>query len=134
MKRSMEMVLNTLARESGVAHPFIFDMKQAALSDVPFHNNTASITRYIARQFPLHMAVHRVSPVMMTPPAYTQPHVHHDYNEINIIISDEQLEYKILLGNNEYVVRNNSSIWIPMGTIHAANVLRGSGYFIAIRV
>jgi mannose-6-phosphate isomerase-like protein (cupin superfamily) len=134
MKRSMEMVLSTLALKNEVEHPFIFDMKQAALSEVPFHNNTISITRYIARQFPLHMAVHRVSPVMMPPPAYTQPHVHHDYNEVNIIISDEHLEYKILLGNKEYVVRNNSSIWIPIGTIHAANVLSGSGYFIAIRV
>jgi mannose-6-phosphate isomerase-like protein (cupin superfamily) len=115
-------------------HPFIFPMIARALSGVPFHENTEAITRYVADNFPMHLAVHEVSPVKHPPPDYTQPHLHDDYDEINIIISTKDLVYKILLDDDEYTVNNNSSIWIPRGTIHAANVLQGSGYFIALRI
>ena len=130
----MEVLLNTLSQRSGMLHPFIFDMTTADLSEVPFHNNTPAVTRYVPKNFPMHMAVHQVSPVLAPPAAYTQSHVHDDCNEINIIIADDNLQYKIQLGENEYIVGNNTCIWIPRGTVHAANVLRGSGYFIAIRI
>jgi len=112
----------------------IFDMMPSVLSNVPFHTDTTAITRYFAAAFPCHMAVHHVSPVFTPPAAYTQPHVHEDSDEINIIISPGKLIYKIQLGSNEYIVQNNTSIWIPRGMLHSANVLKGSGFFIALRV
>ncbi|HTL06623.1 MAG TPA: hypothetical protein VL307_00150 [Chitinophagaceae bacterium] len=114
--------------------PLVYNMVPAALSKVPFHADTEAIIRYIAKAFPMHMAVHQVSPVYIAPPLYTTPHVHEDCDEINIIISSQRLIYQVLLGDKEYIVHNNTAIWIPRGTLHAANVLNGSGFFIAIRV
>jgi quercetin dioxygenase-like cupin family protein len=109
-------------------------MLPAALSSIAFHNNTRSIKRYFAENFPLHIAVHEVSAVKSAPSEYTLPHSHEDFEEINIIISPERLLYKIQLGNDEYTVSNNANIWIPKGMLHSANVLEGSGYFIALRI
>jgi hypothetical protein len=112
----------------------IFKMLPVALSNVPFHANTESITRLFAEKFPVHLAVHEVSPVKVAPEEYTQPHIHDDCDEINIILSQQHLLYKIQVGNDEFAVGNNSCIWIPRYTIHAANVLEGAGYFITMRL
>jgi mannose-6-phosphate isomerase-like protein (cupin superfamily) len=114
--------------------PLLFDMLPVPLNNVPFHNNTDAITRYFANGFPLHVAVHEVSPVLAPPETYTWPHVHEDCDEVNIIISQGDLLYRIQLGEEEFTVSNNSSIWIPRGMVHSANVLQGSGFFITIRL
>ena len=112
----------------------IYSMIPIALSNVPFHKNTESITRYFAQNFPLHLAVHEVSPILVPPPEYTDPHIHEDFDEVNIILSHHDLLYAIQLGDDKFTVSNNTCIWIPRGTIHSANVLTGSGYFITIRI
>jgi hypothetical protein len=112
----------------------IFDMLPAALAQVPFHRNAACITRYFAEDFPVHLAIHEISPVSAPPAEYTDPHLHEDFDEINILISSSRLVYKIVLGADEYTVASNSSIWIPRGMLHSANVLEGSGFYIAMRL
>lgn len=112
----------------------ILRMLPEALSRVPFHRDAPSITRYTAKNFPLHLGVHQVSMFDAPPPDYTEPHVHEDYDEVNLIISEQELVYRIRLGTKEYTVDNNTCIWIPKGTVHAANVVKGSGYFIAMRI
>ena len=109
-------------------------MLPQALSNIPFHQNTPCINRLVAGDFPLHLAIHEVSPVLAPPKEYTQMHVHYDEDEVNIILSNDLLVYKIQLGSDEYCVSNNASIWIPRGMMHAANVLKGSGYFITIKL
>lgn len=111
----------------------IFNMVSATLAGLPFHENTPAITRYIAKGFPVQVAVHEVSPLIVPPREYTMPHLHNDTDEINIIISHHDLLYAIQVGDEKYTVSNNACIWIPKGTLHAANVLRGSGHFISIR-
>jgi len=130
----MQTLVSNLFTQKTKEQPYIFNMLPSALSNVPFHSDTKSITRYFAEAFPLHMAVHQVSPVFTPLPEYTEPHIHEDSDEINIIISQKSLVYKILLGDNEYIVHNNTAIWIPRGLLHSANVLKGSGYFIALRL
>lgn len=115
-------------------HSLIYSMIPMALSNVPFHENTKAITRYFARDFPLHIAVHEVSPVAAPPPEYTKPHLHAEFDEVNIIISRHDLLYLIQLGDEKYTVSNNTCIWIPRGTVHSANVLEGAGHFITIRL
>lgn len=127
-------ILNALPSISRVKHPLLYNMLPAALSDVPFHKDTASITRHTAKGFPFHLAVHQVSPVWVPPVEYTEPHWHSEHDEINIIISEENLSYKIQLGKDVITVNNNAAIFIPKGVLHAANVLQGSGFFITIRV
>jgi quercetin dioxygenase-like cupin family protein len=117
-----------------VPESFLFELLPAALSSVPFHQDTPAITRYFAERFPLFLGVHEVSPVAEPPAAYTQPHVHDDYDEVNIILSPDELVYRIQVGDETHLVRNNACVWIPRGTVHAANVLSGAGYYLAIRL
>ena len=130
----MQTFINTISFAQKEDRALLFSMLPVPLSNVPFHNNTPAITRYFANGFPLHLAVHEVSPVLAPPPEYTQPHLHDDCDEINIIISQQELLYKILLDATEYTVSNNSCIWIPKGMVHSANVIKGSGYFITMRL
>jgi hypothetical protein len=129
----MQSLLNEILFPKKGAHAQIFDMVPSALSNVPFHQDTRSVTRYFAENFPVHLAIHEVSPVMLPPREYTQLHCHNDFDEINIIVSRQSLLYKIELDNEQYVVSNNSCIWIPRGMMHAANVLQGTGHFITLR-
>jgi len=118
----------------GIQEALLLKMMPIPLSNVPFHDNTESITRYFAENFPVHLAVHEVSPVSNPPAIYTQLHSHDDCDEVNIIISQDYLLYKIEIGEKGFFVKNNSCVWIPRGTIHSANVLEGSGYFITMRL
>lgn len=130
----MQELLNELVTDKPEQSALIFPMLPTALSNVPFHQNTRAIRRYFAESFPLHLAVHEVSELSAPPARYTHLHVHHDHDEINIIIGKQNLQYKIEIGDEEFIVNNNSCIWIPRGRKHSANVLRGAGYFITIRI
>jgi mannose-6-phosphate isomerase-like protein (cupin superfamily) len=112
----------------------VYEMTPSALANVPFHDDTKAITRFFAENFPVYLAVHEISPVMMPPMEYTQLHIHDDSDEVNIILSKQSLLYKIQVGEEEYIAGNNSSIWIPRGVMHSANVLQGTGYFITMRI
>ena len=130
----MQVLVSQAMPDKRVTEPMICNMLPAALSEVPFHKNTRSITRLFAEDFPVHLAIHEVSAVTEAPASYTEPHMHADSDEINIIVSANTLWYKIQLGATEYIVQNNAAIWIPRGLIHSANVLHGSGYFITLRL
>lgn len=130
----MNQSLEKLQTSDKEKTPGIFNMLPVPLSNIPFHDNTPAITRYFAERFPVYMAVHEINPVIIAPEEYTQPHVHNDFDEVNMIISKDNLLYKIQIGKDEFTVRSNSCIWIPRGTVHAANVLRGSGYLITMRI
>ena len=126
--------MNDLLLMRNSTQEWIFKMLPAALSNVPFHKNTPPITRIIAENFPVHLAVHEVSMVSEPPAEYTQLHSHEDSDEVNIILSPDILVYKIQLGEEEFCVSSNASVWIPRGTMHSANVLKGAGYFITLRL
>lgn len=112
----------------------ITEMIEARLSEIPFHTDTLKVKRLFARDFPLHIAVHKILPGNDQPEEYTCSHVHYDSDEINIIISNEKLRYKIRLDDKLHHIQENTSIWIPAGTTHSANVSEGTGFFITIRM
>jgi hypothetical protein len=112
----------------------IHSLAPVPLSNVPFHYNTPSITRFFAEHLPVYLAVHEVSPISSPPPVYTHPHIHEDFDELNIVLSSQKLIYSIHLDGEEHIVSNNSSIYIPRGIIHSANVLEGQGFFITLRL
>jgi mannose-6-phosphate isomerase-like protein (cupin superfamily) len=112
----------------------VYEMTPSALANVPFHDDTKAITRFFAENFPVYLAVHEISPVMLPPREYTLLHEHEDNDEVNIILSKQSLLYKIQVGEEEYIAGNNSCIWIPRGVLHSANVLQGTGYFITMRM
>jgi hypothetical protein len=103
------------------------------LSTVPFHIDVSCIERYFPDKFPMYLAIHKVTEASNSQ-KYTELHSH-DTPEINIIIGDEGcLEYLIQLNEEVFTVQSNSSIWIPAGMQHSTNVIRGSGYYVAIRL
>jgi hypothetical protein len=106
VKRSVE----GLIQGNNEIENFIFKMLPASLSEVPFHHDTESITRYFAGQFPWHLAVHHVSRISSPPENYTFPHLHTDNDEINVILSPNKLLYKIRIGGDERIVENNSAL------------------------
>ena len=114
----------------------IFDFKERPLSMLPFHHEVDGLIRYAADQFPTHLAVHEIDSEEKNTNEYTEPHFHEEEDEINIIIpsKNRKLIYRIQLGEDIFLVRGYKSIWIPAGVVHAANVVRGSGYFVTIRM
>ncbi|MEM1001326.1 MAG: hypothetical protein AAF149_07685 [Bacteroidota bacterium] len=111
----------------------IFNLDQSPLSTVPFHSDVEGIDRYFSDTFPLHMAIHNVDRKDEVQMQYTKLHKH-DVAEINVIIGTDQLQYRIGLEDKEFVVGANTGIWIPAGVRHSANLVKGKGYFIAIRL
>jgi len=105
--------------------------KIQSLDAILFHVNARSISRIAWEGFPVHLAVHQVSVVEEMPERYVAPHTHNE-PEINIILSDDELVYKIWLGDEIYEVGAPAAIWIPPGLSHSANVIRGSGQFVCM--
>lgn len=105
---------------------------------VPFHaNGSAPVSRRVLTGAGLHEAAgkhivyHEIRDVPPALRSYCEPHVH-DCDEINILMSDSQLSYQIRLGDDTFVVNAPATIRIPAGVVHSANVIAGTGYYIAI--
>jgi hypothetical protein len=102
------------------------------LGSVPFHDGVPCIERLVAPDFPLHLAVHRISDAKDMPRWYVKPH-RHKFSEINILIGKKgALRYRIQLGDESYEVESPASIWIPAGLEHATTVIEGSGHYICL--
>jgi mannose-6-phosphate isomerase-like protein (cupin superfamily) len=130
----MNTSIGALTTGCNTVYGNIFKLLAEPLSNIPFHENTDAITRFVAKGFPVHLAVHQVSPVQSPPLQYTFAHVHEEYDEVNIILSSKSLVYKIQTGTDVYTVTDNTCIFIPKGTVHSANVLSGEGFFITLRI
>ncbi len=108
------------------------------LRDVPFHGAAdAPITRRVLAGGDLfpeaekRVVAHEMRAVSAASRDYCEPHVH-DCPEINILLSLDRLVYEITLGDEVYEVEAPASIYIPAGLVHSANVIEGSGFFVAI--
>lgn len=99
---------------------------------LPFHRQSPYIERFVAEDYPIHLAIHKVSDAQGQFHRLIEPHVH-EAPEINILIGDDvEIEYELILGDECYQVRSPASIWIPAGLAHCANVIKGSGYCICL--
>lgn len=57
----------------------------------------------------------------------------HEFDEINLILSeDNSLKYRIRLEDEEYEVCSPTTIYIPKGLRHAAEVISGRGVYVVI--
>ena len=109
-----------------------------ALHHVPFHGSgVAPLCRRVLAgpdvhpQINKHIVAHEVRDVSADRRAYCEPHVH-DCPEINILLSLTRLVYEIRLGDEVYLVEAPATIYIPAGLVHSANVVEGSGFFVAL--
>jgi hypothetical protein len=108
------------------------------LATVPFHGNGAApISRRVLAGDGIHeelgqrVVAHEVVEVGAASRHYCEPHVH-DCAELNLLLSTSRLVYEIRLGDDVYEVEAPASIYIPAGLRHSANVISGSGFFIAM--
>lgn len=110
----------------------IFPNIQQSLNVLSCHSNINEIQRFAPQNFPYHVAIHKISEVEKIPSKYVISHVH-NVPEIKILIPDSKgLEYEIQLGDEIYQVSGHKTIYVPPGLSHAANIKRGSGYFVCI--
>src|SRR5438128_12205704 len=83
---------------------FIYELTPSALTNVPFHDDTKSITRFFAENFPAYLAVHEISPVILPPKEYTHLHVLEEHDDVNIILSLQNLVYILMERDINYIV------------------------------
>ena len=109
-----------------------------ALHHVPYHGRgVAPLCRRVLAgadvhpQINKHIVAHEVRDVSADRRSYCEPHVH-DCPEINILLSLTRLIYEIRLGDEVYIVEAPATIYIPAGLVHSANVVEGSGFFVAL--
>jgi mannose-6-phosphate isomerase-like protein (cupin superfamily) len=106
------------------------------LSQVPFHGRApikrlSMLSKKLVPKSNTHVAVHFVDSKKKFP-QYSFPH-RHDYDEVNLILSEKgKLTYKIQLNDETYRVSSPSTVFIPKGVIHSANVVSGNGIFVCI--
>jgi hypothetical protein len=108
------------------------------LHHVPFHKNgIAPLTRRVLAgadvlpEVRKHLVAHELREVSPGSRIYCEPHVH-DCTEINILLSMSRLVYEIQLADETYIVEAPATIYIPAGLIHSANVIEGTGFFLAM--
>jgi quercetin dioxygenase-like cupin family protein len=92
------------------------------------------VRRSAPEAFPVHVAIHEVSirrKGKATP--YSNPHVHPDQDEVNLLIGGGSLRYRISLGGRVRDVSAPSAVWIPAGVRHSANAVSGKGFFVCVR-
>ncbi|WP_437946088.1 hypothetical protein WME98_35515 [Sorangium sp. So ce296] len=130
----MNLLARSISAEQRLDEAVLCANVPSPLSAVAFHQDVECIQRFFAAGFPVHLAVHRVDSAEPARRDYTALHTH-DVPEINLILPDPTgLEYRIELGPSAHLVTGSTSIWIPPGVPHAANVVQGSGYLVTVRL
>lgn len=104
------------------------------LDMIAAHKKVPFIKRFADKKPPVHLGVHEISYTKNNKDQYSELHFH-NARELNIILSSGKkgLKYDIVLGEERYIVKAPSAIWIPEGLKHSANVLSGEGYYICIK-
>lgn len=121
---------------SGGRQPIITTGRIEPLANVPFHRN-GPLTRWLMASATLDpslqtlIAIHQFSDVEPAHRDYCEVHVH-DYDEINIFHSTSRLRVAMVLGPDTIEVDAPATVFIPAGTPHAANVISGTGFMVAI--
>ncbi|WP_437337139.1 hypothetical protein [Sorangium sp. So ce394] len=131
---TMNLLARSISAEQRLDEAVLCANVPSPLSAVAFHQDVECIQRFFAAGFPVHLAVHRVDSAEPARRDYTALHTH-DVPEINLILPDPTgLEYRIELGSSAHLVTGSTSIWIPPGVPHSANVIQGSGYLVTVRL
>lgn len=104
------------------------------------HHNKLPITRRVLvnndffKDANVHIAVHYVKGIEKNDERYTKLHTH-EVDEINLILGDENgdgLVYRIRTDSEEFTLKSPKAVYIPKGTPHAAEVIKGRGMFLCI--
>lgn len=131
---------NLAIHDSGVEKKGAISFTSGTIrSDAPFHRLLPFVRRVFVDEnlFPhckVHIAVHYVKNAETIDTHYTELHSH-DVDEINLVLEKQNkssLTYRIRTSSEEFTVKSPQAIYIPQGTPHAAEAIRGSGIFVCI--
>lgn len=78
-----------------------------------------------------HIAVHEFRAAAKEQRSYCEPH-QHECAEINLLLSWDELVFRMSLGDEIYTVRAPATVFIPARMLHSANVIEGTGFLVAI--
>jgi hypothetical protein len=115
--------------------PIVVRGRVEPLAGVPFHHD-GPLTRWQMASAALHpdldcyVAVHQFSDVAPANRHYCDVHVH-EFDEVNVFHSTSALRVSVRLGDDTLEIEAPTTIVIPAGTPHAANVISGSGIMVA---
>jgi len=108
------------------------------LAQVPFHAAAdAPLRRHVLvgdgvhPQLDKRIVAHELRAVSAAQRTYCEPHVH-ACDELNLLLSLTHLVYEIRLGDEVFRVEAPATIYVPAGLVHSANVVEGSGFFVAL--
>ncbi len=114
----------------------ISEGQEQSLDTVQFHHQ-GPLTRYVLMQRDnvdgdggYRVVTHIINDVPEVVESYCEKHWH-EFDEVNHILSEDgSLRYKITLGDETYEVNSPSTVYIPKGLKHSAEVISGKGVFI----
>ncbi len=120
-------------------HGEVYSLVQRSLTEAnPGYRDVDEIVRLFASGAPIHIAAHWIEGAEdQSTRDYSCAHVHDDLDEVNVLLGDPGgLVCNILLGANEEpaCVEAPSAVVIPAGVTHSANVVKGRGWFVALRL
>ncbi|HET8813987.1 MAG TPA: hypothetical protein VFM51_03425 [Solirubrobacterales bacterium] len=96
------------------------------------------ILRLFAAGSPVHIAAHWIEGASEVGNRdYSCDHRHNDLIEVNILLGEPGgLVYSVVLaeGAEPTVVESPRAVVVPPGVVHSANVLRGRGWFVVLRL
>ncbi|HZV72486.1 MAG TPA: hypothetical protein VFF79_02115 [Conexibacter sp.] len=117
----------------------VFELVPRSLTEAnPGYRDIDEIVRLFAPGAPIHIAAHWIEAAAPAPARdYSCAHVHDDLVEVNILLgAPGELVYSIVLAEGEEptIVESPSAVVVAAGVAHSANVLRGRGWFVVLRL
>ena len=100
------------------------------LDDVPHHHSVTGIKRYYCEGFPYHMAIHHISEHSGN--EFSSSSHNHNADEVNILISDEELIMEYEINGKRYMAEAPCSVVIKKNRYHKSRIVRGKGTFICL--
>jgi hypothetical protein len=116
----------------------VFDLVPRSLREAnPGYHDIGEITRLFAAGAPVHMAAHWIDGAQEMERDYSCNHAHEDVVEVNILLGEPGgLFYNVVLAEGEepVLIESPRAVIVPSGVVHSANVVRGRGWFVVLRL
>lgn len=117
----------------------VFELVSRSLTEAnPGYRDVDELVRLFAVGAPVHIAAHWIENAEEQPARdYSCAHVHESLSEVNILLGEPGgLVYSVVLGEDEEptIIESPCAVIVPPGIPHSANVLRGSGWFVVLRL
>ena len=104
-----------------------------ALSTTSRYRDIPELDRLESVGSPCHVIVHEIAAEAADEPRdYCSDHAH-PFAELNVLLGEPgALVYDIVLGDETITATSPTTVWIPAGVEHSANLRSGTGTFVVV--